>query len=191
MGEIQVTWWWRASNIFIFTRKLGKMNPFWRAYFSKGLVQPPTRKILKKCPQSCTFTKTLPELRHPLRWCSSARRERNPRTNTRRNPWRPWWCAVMGLEDFHLDLGWNFMGSKCSSKHSSPMELLWMVTCFSWTYFYVHLFRVDIHKWHPLKRQAIYSFFHLLVSVIHNHGDGFRPLRIGLWDPFQMAIHGL
>ena len=22
---------------------LGKMNPFWRAYFSKGLVQPPTR----------------------------------------------------------------------------------------------------------------------------------------------------
>ena len=22
--------------------KLGKMNPFWRAYFSKGLVQPPT-----------------------------------------------------------------------------------------------------------------------------------------------------
>ena len=25
------------------TRKLGKMNPFWRAYFSNGLVQPPTR----------------------------------------------------------------------------------------------------------------------------------------------------
>ena len=24
-------------------RTLGKMNPFWRAYFSKGLVQPPTR----------------------------------------------------------------------------------------------------------------------------------------------------
>ena len=23
---------------------LGKMNPIWRAYFSKGLVQPPTRK---------------------------------------------------------------------------------------------------------------------------------------------------
>ena len=23
--------------------------------------------------------------------------------------------------------------------------------------------------------------------VVNNHGDGFRPLRIGLWDPFQMA----
>ena len=26
--------------------------------------------------------------------------------------------------------------------------------------------------------------------VVNNHGDRFRPLRIGLWDPFQMAIHG-
>ena len=35
-----------------------------------------------------------------LRWCSSARRERNPRTNTRRNPPAAvWWCAFMGLED--------------------------------------------------------------------------------------------
>ena len=31
------------SNIFVFSpRTLGKMNPFWRAYFSDGLVQPPT-----------------------------------------------------------------------------------------------------------------------------------------------------
>ena len=29
---------------FLFSpRNLGKMNPFWRAYFSNGLVQPPTR----------------------------------------------------------------------------------------------------------------------------------------------------
>ena len=29
-------------HMFLFSpRKLGKMNPFWRAYFSKGLVQPP------------------------------------------------------------------------------------------------------------------------------------------------------
>ena len=28
--------------------------------------------------------------------------------------------------------------------------------------------------------------------VINNHGDRVRPLRIGLWDPFQMAeLHGL
>ena len=28
--------------------------------------------------------------------------------------------------------------------------------------------------------------------VVHNHGDRFRPPRIGLWDPFQMAeLHGL
>ena len=31
------------SNIFLCSpRNLGKMNPFWRAYFSNGLVQPPT-----------------------------------------------------------------------------------------------------------------------------------------------------
>ena len=23
------------------------------------------------------------------------------------------------------------------------------------------------------------------VYVVKNHGDGFRPLRIGLWDPYQ------
>ena len=28
-------------TIFFFIPKIGKMNPFWRAYFSDGLVQPP------------------------------------------------------------------------------------------------------------------------------------------------------
>ena len=28
--------------------------------------------------------------------------------------------------------------------------------------------------------------------MVNNHGDGYSPLRIGLWDPFQMAeLHGL
>ena len=34
--------WLVVSNIFYFHPNLGKMNPFWRAYFSDGLVQPPT-----------------------------------------------------------------------------------------------------------------------------------------------------
>ncbi len=34
--------WVVVSNIFYFHPYLGKMNPFWRAYFSKGL-KPPTR----------------------------------------------------------------------------------------------------------------------------------------------------
>ena len=25
-------------------------------------------------------------------------------------------------------------------------------------------------------------------KCVNNHGDWFRPLRIGLWDPFQMAV---
>ena len=25
--------------------------------------------------------------------------------------------------------------------------------------------------------------------MVHNHGDRVRPLRIGLWDPFQMAFY--
>ena len=36
-----LTGWWQLKDFFIFTT-LGKMNPFWRAYFSTGLVQPPT-----------------------------------------------------------------------------------------------------------------------------------------------------
>ena len=44
------------SNIFSFLpRKLGKMNPFWRAYFSKGLVQPPTQKLMAR-PSTCKPT---------------------------------------------------------------------------------------------------------------------------------------
>ena len=36
-----------TSNIFLCSpRKLWKMHPFWRAYFSKGLVQPPTSYVL-------------------------------------------------------------------------------------------------------------------------------------------------
>ena len=31
------------KHLLFSPRRLGKMNPFWRAYFSKGLVQPPTR----------------------------------------------------------------------------------------------------------------------------------------------------
>ena len=40
------------SNIFVFSsRKLGKMNPFWRVYFSDGL-KPPTSNILWKIPKN-------------------------------------------------------------------------------------------------------------------------------------------
>ena len=34
--------WWQLKYGLCSPRKLGKMNPFWRAYFSNGLVQPPT-----------------------------------------------------------------------------------------------------------------------------------------------------
>ena len=44
-GEVRI--WVVATQIFLefSPRKLGKMNPFWRAYFSKGLVQSPTRDV--------------------------------------------------------------------------------------------------------------------------------------------------
>ena len=35
-------WWFQI--FFIFTPKIGEDDPIWRAYFSDGLVQPPTRK---------------------------------------------------------------------------------------------------------------------------------------------------
>ena len=43
MIEIELITWVVVLNYFLFSPLfLGKMNPFWRAYFSKGLVQPPT-----------------------------------------------------------------------------------------------------------------------------------------------------
>ena len=36
------TGWWQLKEFLFSPRKLGKMNPFWLAYFSDGLVQPPT-----------------------------------------------------------------------------------------------------------------------------------------------------
>ena len=45
------------SNMFYFHHeKLGKMNPFWHSYVSKGLVQPPTSKgssFLPLVPSGC------------------------------------------------------------------------------------------------------------------------------------------
>ena len=38
------TGWWQLKYFLFSPQKLGKMNPFWRAYFSNGLVQPPTRR---------------------------------------------------------------------------------------------------------------------------------------------------
>ena len=35
--------WWQLKYFLCSSLKLEKMNPFWRAYFSDGLVQPPTR----------------------------------------------------------------------------------------------------------------------------------------------------
>ena len=57
MGILGANWHWHPWNkalkrvfllvatqvFFISPRNLGEMDPFWRAYFSKGLVQPPTR----------------------------------------------------------------------------------------------------------------------------------------------------
>ena len=58
-----VLWWWWGtetarwgtelgggnSNIFYFHPYLGKMNPFWQAYFSDGLKPPTSESHHKKC----------------------------------------------------------------------------------------------------------------------------------------------
>ena len=61
------------SQIFLYSpRKLGKMNPFWRAYVSNGLVQPPTSILY--CIM-CFAISWIEELRHSFseyldtQWC--------------------------------------------------------------------------------------------------------------------------
>ena len=56
LGEIEKTFWprgkrcdqavhgwWQLKHCLFSSRTLGKINPFWRAYFSDGLVQPPIK----------------------------------------------------------------------------------------------------------------------------------------------------
>ena len=43
--------WWQLKYFLFSSRSLGKMNPFWRAYFSKGL-KPPTSYDHWKHPRS-------------------------------------------------------------------------------------------------------------------------------------------
>ena len=40
--KTSISRWWQLNFFSFSSRKLGKMNPFWRAYFSNGL-KPPTR----------------------------------------------------------------------------------------------------------------------------------------------------
>ena len=39
------TRWWQLKYFLFSPWKLGKMNPVWRAYFSNGVVQPPSRLV--------------------------------------------------------------------------------------------------------------------------------------------------
>ena len=52
-----------VSSIFLFSpRKLGKMNPFWRAYFSDALVQPPPRVVFGAHEVASRFVRIFPFL---------------------------------------------------------------------------------------------------------------------------------
>ena len=46
--------WWQLKYFSFSPRKLGKMNPIWRAYFSIGL-KPPTRYVFGKYHQSPVY----------------------------------------------------------------------------------------------------------------------------------------
>ena len=73
------------SNIFPFLpRKLGKMNPFWRAYFSKGLVQPPTRNWMAR-PSTCKPTMWNKALRALIVQMSVRETRLKPSRETTRN----------------------------------------------------------------------------------------------------------
>ena len=43
--------WWQLKYIFIFI-PTWRDDPIWRSYFSKGLVQPPTRKSINSSPRA-------------------------------------------------------------------------------------------------------------------------------------------
>ena len=51
--------WWQLKYVLFSSQSPGKWNPIWRAYFSNGLVQPPTRYFKEKTCQSDTNSNML------------------------------------------------------------------------------------------------------------------------------------
>ena len=78
--------WWQLKYFLFSPRKLGKMNPFWRAYFSTGLVQPPTRTVADK-----VFYMYL-EPKWPL---NNASKRRSFPIKTRVSLFMHFWCVWM------------------------------------------------------------------------------------------------
>ena len=84
--------WWQLIFFKFSSRKLGKMNPFWRAYFSNGL-KPPTsvllyflssgvmmKKFTKKCPPDSFW--------RGLRFCQDSRKFGGSKNQ---------WCLVLRM----------------------------------------------------------------------------------------------
>ena len=55
-------------------------------------------------------------------------------------------------------------------------------------YFFVYLHLVDLYG-KLVGKYIILGGSSQLGYVVNNHGDRFSPLRIRLWDHFQMAFH--
>ena len=62
---------WCFQLFFIFTPKIGEDDPIWWAYFSDGLVQPPT---------SIVFTWRGNDVKHPLSWADNFKNLQVPAT---------------------------------------------------------------------------------------------------------------
>ena len=101
--------------------------------------------------------------------------------------------------------GWNLKVTKFEKKnHLNQTSMSWGFKMFIFQGRCTPLFHNGLNTSSPWLRicPCLFCFFfhqdfmrpyledhsRTCKQVVNNYGDRFRPLRIGLWDPFQMAL---
>ena len=108
-------WWWQLKDFFIFIPIWGRF-PIWRACFSNGLVQPPTR---------------LPFCRRWFSWALLSFK------GFFRNPWNPWGFVTRSFVKSMLFYWWL-----CLRQLTVEKQHVWETFAGSWNLF----FRVKLKK---------------------------------------------
>ncbi len=68
--------WWSQICLEFSSQKVGKVNPFWRAYFSKELKQPASEWSLQSYHISCPYPTPGPAERHSNHLAAKGRKKR-------------------------------------------------------------------------------------------------------------------
>ena len=106
---------------FLFSpRTLGKMNPFWRAYFAQGLVQPPTSDYLTETKHPNEFPPPWMDWMDDFLRCNEAKPQKVAAFVARLEVWSAWKVLVFVIPfTVYLESNMCFL-------HGVDLQFLWL-----------------------------------------------------------------